>query len=509
MGITYRSEKGSALTIEELDNNFRYLTGSQSITGSLTVSGSVTTIDPNGTLGTGENPWQDLYISPNSIVFVSGSVSASLGYPEGIMTSGSSTTSSMVDNGGGITLLYSGSLVTGMTTASWTNGLPTGSVSTAKTFAQQGGFHEFHFSYRDKYGYSYCTGSHTLFGLITSSARESNSFLVRVYSNENTQKSVFYTNSGSVEIGNINPVTGEGDLIAYLRPIGGFGVQMGYPIGAEIDGNANVSFQVSKTAPFTYTNSGSFLISASASGNTITFTTLDGNNFDVNVSISGGVNTIYTGDDSLTSNRTVDLDGNNLTFAATGGETFTIALDNGSTIKTPNLLSGSTPYVLGYNTSSGQISYLSTSSFEGINQYLYVPSNATSNTQLSGSNPLPLSDISSIKGGISSPTVTSDEITIQQDGVYKIEYNAIVSSSTGPFSANSWWSVQLKLNQGGNISYPVTTYAVEAGPEPWYGSTHLMYVGSLNTNDIVSFLGNTPDSTIDYLQGRVFVRKIS
>ena len=43
----------------------------------------------------------------------------------------------------------------------------------------------------------------------------------------------------------------------------------------------------------------------------------------------------------------------------------------------------------------------------------------------------------------------------------------------------------------------------------FYGSTHLLYVGNLNTNDVISFLGNTPDPTIDYLRGRVFVRKIS
>lgn len=38
MGLTYRSVKGSALTITELDNNFRHFTGSHAITGSLTVT---------------------------------------------------------------------------------------------------------------------------------------------------------------------------------------------------------------------------------------------------------------------------------------------------------------------------------------------------------------------------------------------------------------------------------------------------------------------------------------
>jgi len=40
MALTYRQTKGSALTIEELDANFQYFTGSHAITGSLVASGS-------------------------------------------------------------------------------------------------------------------------------------------------------------------------------------------------------------------------------------------------------------------------------------------------------------------------------------------------------------------------------------------------------------------------------------------------------------------------------------
>lgn len=45
MALTFRTGsdgKGSALTIEELDNNFRYFTGSHSITGSLEITGDLT-----------------------------------------------------------------------------------------------------------------------------------------------------------------------------------------------------------------------------------------------------------------------------------------------------------------------------------------------------------------------------------------------------------------------------------------------------------------------------------
>jgi hypothetical protein len=41
MALTYRGQKGSALTIEELDGNFQYFTGSHAVTGSLIISGSI------------------------------------------------------------------------------------------------------------------------------------------------------------------------------------------------------------------------------------------------------------------------------------------------------------------------------------------------------------------------------------------------------------------------------------------------------------------------------------
>ena len=82
MALTYRTGsdgKGSALTIEELDNNFRHFTGSHEISGSLTVSGSIFisgSIIPSeatATLGSVDNPFQELFISDTSIIFVSGS----------------------------------------------------------------------------------------------------------------------------------------------------------------------------------------------------------------------------------------------------------------------------------------------------------------------------------------------------------------------------------------------------------------------------------------------------
>jgi hypothetical protein len=41
MGLTFRNVKGSALTIDELDDNFSYFTGSHAITGSLNVTATI------------------------------------------------------------------------------------------------------------------------------------------------------------------------------------------------------------------------------------------------------------------------------------------------------------------------------------------------------------------------------------------------------------------------------------------------------------------------------------
>jgi trimeric autotransporter adhesin len=81
--LTLRSVKGSPLTNAELDGNFEYFTGSHSITGSLTVSGSIIPAEVNGTLGTAEHPWKELFIDGATIVFISGSSSGSVSFTSG------------------------------------------------------------------------------------------------------------------------------------------------------------------------------------------------------------------------------------------------------------------------------------------------------------------------------------------------------------------------------------------------------------------------------------------
>jgi len=78
MGLTFRDIKGSSLTIEEADGNFRFLTGSHEISGSLTISGSLLPKASGSELGSAEKPWDRLYVSSSSIIFVSGSEQVSL-----------------------------------------------------------------------------------------------------------------------------------------------------------------------------------------------------------------------------------------------------------------------------------------------------------------------------------------------------------------------------------------------------------------------------------------------
>ena len=55
MALTYRSAKGSALTINELDNNFRYFTGSHAVTGSFVAQSQrpITSSTTNVTMSAG------------------------------------------------------------------------------------------------------------------------------------------------------------------------------------------------------------------------------------------------------------------------------------------------------------------------------------------------------------------------------------------------------------------------------------------------------------------------
>ncbi len=106
MALTLREVKGSALTIQEMDDNFRYFTGSHSITGSLIVSGAVTAsfFSGNGSGLTGVTGDWDGSLNGNasitgSLIVTAGVTASLLGNVVGNVTgnvTGTATTASYV-----------------------------------------------------------------------------------------------------------------------------------------------------------------------------------------------------------------------------------------------------------------------------------------------------------------------------------------------------------------------------------------------------------------------------
>ena len=74
---------------------------------------------------------------------------------------------------------------------------------------------------------------------------------------------------------------------------------------------------------------------------------------------------IYNSDGELTDNRVVNLGGNNLTFIADQAESFIINSDPTSDVTITDLATGSQSQVIGYNSSTGQLTAMDTSSLGG------------------------------------------------------------------------------------------------------------------------------------------------
>jgi hypothetical protein len=126
MALTLREVKGSALTINEMDNNFRYFTGSHAITGSLIVSAAVTASafagDGSGLTGvTGE--WDG---SHNGNASITGSLTVTAGITANLTGSvlGTAATASFV------TLAQTASYVENAQTASYVENAQTASYVT-------------------------------------------------------------------------------------------------------------------------------------------------------------------------------------------------------------------------------------------------------------------------------------------------------------------------------------------------------------------------------------------
>jgi len=102
------------------------------------------------------------------------------------------------------------------------------------------------------------------------------------------------------------------------------------------------------------TDTGSLLLTASISNNTITFTKGDGTTFNVTVDTGSDTN-IGNTDLTLGGNRILNFNGNNLTFSSSIGEAFIIESSQNSAVDIRNLTSGSRPNIIFHDSESGQI----------------------------------------------------------------------------------------------------------------------------------------------------------
>ena len=133
------------------------------------------------------------------------------------------------------------------------------------------------------------------------------------------------------------------------------------------------------------TNFESFYYSSSLSGNTLTLHTTGSTAHSHDIPDTNIANTNLI----LNQNRTVNLNGNDLTFNVNAGEIFNISGSATAQIQITDLPNTETPVVLGYNTASGRLSYYSTGSIvtptPTLQQVTTQGATTTNNIEVSGS----------------------------------------------------------------------------------------------------------------------------
>ena len=225
-------------------------------------------------------------------------------------------------------------------------------------------------------------------------------------------------------------------------------------------------------------------------------------------SISTGDTHIGNTSFNLTGNRTLGLNNYSLTFDALNGESinftientgdFTIALADSSTVNFTGLNTGTSANVLGYNTSTGEITYYSTASFGGGSA---TPGGSTTQVQFNDGGAFggdsgflydktnnKLTVVSAGTGATTNPTIqlgTSDVSIAPGDTVGRISFSNTDST------------------YGGATSY-AAIYAV--APSNWGGGNYpkdvrIAAVASAATVDVATFKGSGVVQLHDYGSG--------
>ena len=125
---------------------------------------------------------------------------------------------------------------------------------------------------------------------------------------------------------------------------------------------------------------------------------------------------LYNSNGVLTGTRTVDLNGENLTFIANGGESFRISSSIGSDVTITDLTQASQSMVIGYNFSNGQLTAMNTSSFGGggtVNTGSLLVTGSVSNATLTftkgNGNTFPLT-VNNVANATTAGSVNSDSV---------------------------------------------------------------------------------------------------
>ena len=269
---------------------------------------------------------------------------------EGGAFNGAVDLSRAYQQGGGMTLNYSGSVLFNAA-SEWSGGNPNRKVSSTVTSMRDSGWNEWRFSDISRnFSSQYHNNAHneSVFDLITTVVNHTGQLIVRVYDDKDSAYEGFYMNSGSATIK--NNAGGAGDLSLYLKHIGGrgWGATSGTP-GNNTVNNTNVAFSFTGTQLYeSGSQSQSAFNEASVTSNVVTLTRDDGTREVLTIDTGSAVTTdisalnTFTGSiqtevdslNSVTGSFIVDgtATGNTITFTLEDRSTFNLTIDTGSQV---------------------------------------------------------------------------------------------------------------------------------------------------------------------------------
>ena len=269
---------------------------------------------------------------------------------EGGAFNGAVDLSRAYQQGGGMTLNYSGSVLFNAA-SEWSGGNPNRKVSSTVTSMRDSGWNEWRFSDISRnFSSQYHNNAHneSVFDLITTVVNHTGQLIVRVYDDKDSAYEGFYMNSGSATIK--NNAGGAGDLSLYLKHIGGrgWGATSGTP-GNNTVNNTNVAFSFTGTQLYeSGSQSQSAFNEASVTSNVVTLTRDDGTREVLAIDTGSAVTTdisalnTFTGSiqtevdslNSVTGSFIVDgtATGNTITFTLEDRSTFNLTIDTGSQV---------------------------------------------------------------------------------------------------------------------------------------------------------------------------------